>query len=82
MEKSLARFLRYHRAAGHSPKTTIYYQETVGAFVAFLKAHDYPTDVHELDVDMVREWMEEQRDRGLSDSTIATRVCGLKAFTN
>ena len=41
MEKLPARFLRYYCAAGHSPKTTVYYQETIGAFIKWCVAHNY-----------------------------------------
>lgn len=81
MEKSLARYLRYHRARGSSPKTLSHHDGSIRLFVAWCRQHDYPTDVQDLTADMVREWMTDQRDRALSDSTVATRLRSLKAFT-
>src|SRR5688572_5558297 len=82
MDKELQKYLRWHRANGHSPKTILWHSQTLGAFTAFLAGHGYSTDVEDLHVDFVREWVQEQRDRELSDHTIATRVRSIRAFTN
>jgi site-specific recombinase XerD len=81
MEKSLPRFIRWHKSMGHSAKTISYYTTTLEAFTTFLKQHSYPTAVDELHVDFVREWVEQQQDKELSDATIATRITALKAFS-
>jgi integrase/recombinase XerD len=82
MEKALQRYVRWHRSSGHTAKTIRCHTQTIQLFVRFLKANNLPTTVEELHVDYVREWLDEQRDRGLSDYTLATRVRSLRAFTN
>lgn len=80
MEKTLERFLRYHRASGHSPKTITYHEQTVSAFISFLRAEGATTALEGLQTDLVRRWIESQRERDLSPHTIATRVRSLKTF--
>lgn len=81
MKKELERYIRWHRASGHSPKTVRWHEQSIQGLIAFLQEHGYPTEVEELHVDFVREWLDEQRKRELSDHTIATRVRSLRAFT-
>jgi site-specific recombinase XerD len=81
MEKSLQRYLRWHKANGHSPKTIHWHTQTIEAFICYLREHSYSTDIEELHIEAVREWVAEQQERELSPHTIATRVRSLRAFT-
>jgi site-specific recombinase XerD len=81
MERSLQRFLRHHRAGGHSADTIQWHSDGVGNLIGFLKAKGYPVTVDDLDADYVRDWIAEQQERGLAQMTIAARVKSVKALT-
>lgn len=82
MERSLQRYLRHHRAAGHSTRTVWYHETTIDLFIRWIKGKGYSTAIEDLDADVVREWVEDQQARNLSPATLASRVKSLKAFTN
>lgn len=82
MEKSIQRFLRYHRSIGSSPKTVIHHDQSLNGLRRFLEGAGYSTSIDAMKADMVREWLDDQRDRGLSPSTLATRTRSVKAFFN
>lgn len=81
MQKALARFLRHHRAEGHAKKTILYYESSITLFIKFCQERGYSSDLADLDADTVREWMTDQRDRGLAEHTVAARVRALKIWT-
>lgn len=80
LDKALERYLRHHRAEGSTPKTLDYHRVTISLFHRFLLAQQHPVSIESLHADYVREWVEEQRGRGLAQKTLATRVKSLKAF--
>ncbi len=82
MEKSLQRYLRWHRSAGHSPKTIRHHETTIRLFIRWCAETGYPTAVDQLETDTARAWVEAQRSRGLSDHSIATRIRSLRAWTH
>jgi integrase/recombinase XerD len=82
MDKALQRYLRWHRSAGHSPKTIRHHSTTIDLFIRWCKAKGYSTEIDNLTADTIREWIEDQRSRGLSDHTIATRIRSLRAWTH
>lgn len=82
MEKALQRYLRWHRSAGHSAKTIRHHSTTIDLFMRWCKEKGYSLVLDDLEADTVREWVEDQRNRGLSDHTIATRIRSLRAWTH
>ncbi len=82
MEKSLQRYLRWHRSAGHSPKTIRHHETTIRLFIGWCAEEGYSTAIDDLDADTARAWIEHQRSRGLSDHSIATRIRSLRAWTH
>lgn len=82
MEKSLQRYLRWYRSAGHPAKTIAKHSHTISLFIRWLQDEQYSTVLNDLEADFVREWIEDQQRRGLSDQTFATRVRVLRAFTH
>ncbi len=81
MEKMLARYLRWQKAAGHSPRTLKTHEQNIQYFIAWCKEQGYSTAIEELTVDVAREYVGSMLDRGLSTHTAATRTRSLKAFT-
>jgi site-specific recombinase XerD len=81
VERSLARYLRHHRAEGASPHTLKFHKEGAGGYVAWLKATGRSVDLADVDADTAREWIEDMRDRGLAQATANRRVRSLKALT-
>lgn len=81
LAKALERYLRHHRAEGSSPKTLTYHRDTIALLDRFLATQGERVAIEEFHVDHLRAWVEEQRDRGLSQKTVATRVRSVKAFT-
>jgi integrase/recombinase XerD len=82
MEKALQRYLRWHRSAGHTAKTIAHHSTTIDLFIRWCKERGYSTKLDDLEADTVREWLEDQRNRGLSDHTIATRTRSLRAWAH
>lgn len=82
MEKSLQRYLRWQRSNGHTQKTIANHNTNIGLFIRWSHEHSHPTSIEQLEADMVREWIEDQRAHDLSPHTIASRIRSLKAWTH
>lgn len=70
------------RAPKLSPETIIKYDATLRSFLLTLHRHDEPTTLDGLTRDSVNLWVNDQRDAGLSEHTIANRLAALKVFTH
>jgi len=95
MERAFLRYLRYHRAEGHSEATIKYHRDSIErSFLPFLRlaVQTIPQagsclpdlralTVADLNADAALDWIDDQRARGLSQKTIATRIISLKAFS-
>ncbi len=81
MERAVQRYLRHHRANGASPHTLRWHNDALSHLLRFMRERGYPTGIDDLDVDHVREWVAAMQERGLSQSSVATRVRSVKAFT-
>ena len=81
MERSLLRYERHHRANNSSQKTIQYHRDCIGALLRFLRQRGHSCKLEDLHLDDVLDWIEDQRDRNLSQKTISTRVISVKAFT-
>ncbi len=82
MHKALQRYVRWHHSVGHTAKTVRYHSTTIDLFIRWCEAKGYSTALDELAVDVVRDWIEDQRARGLADHSITTRVRSLRAWTH
>jgi integrase len=76
----LASFLAYHRAAGHSPATVIWYASEVNRFLAWLTANRL-TNGDWLSLPTIERYLAESRTLdGNAPATVATHYRGLKGF--
>lgn len=80
LAKGVERYLRHHRAEGSSPKTLEWHTYSLTQFVQFLKAQSHEDDVEALTADDLREYIDHLRDRGLAQSSVATKVRSIKAW--
>src|SRR5947209_3336855 len=82
MLRELGRYLRFHEARNSAAKTIAWRSDSIGSFFNFLTSRSLPVEFVSLDADNVRDWIASQRERGLSQSTLATRITSLKAFAH
>ncbi len=80
MQREIARFVRHHRSLNHSQATIDWYTNTLKYYREYLERNDHPTDLDGLKLAYVRDWLDEQREQGRSQKTLATRVLALKGF--
>lgn len=78
---ALARYLRHHRALGSSQKTIDWHRDSIGGLEKWLAEKYFSTDMSELTVLNVRDWIVDMRDRGLAQKTVQTRIASIKAFS-
>jgi integrase/recombinase XerD len=82
MEKAVGRYLRWHKAMGHSARTIRFVDTTLDLCRRWLAANGHSTQIDEFDVEAARDWVADMQERGLSPATVASRVRALKAFTH
>lgn len=82
MEREIARFVRHHRSLNHSQATIDWYTNTLKYYREYLERQGCPTDLDGLKLAHVRDWLDEQREQGRSQKTLATRCLALKGFCN
>jgi len=86
MERALARYLRHHKAEGSTVKTLEWHSNSIGHFCRFLVARHNPasgtTTLDDLTLDAALDWIDSQREQGLAQKTVQTRVTSLKAFSH
>jgi len=82
METSLQRYLRFQRFSGHTTKTIGNHKTNISLFIRWCMEQGHSTVISDLDAELVREWIEDQRSRNLSSHTIASRIRSLKAWTH
>jgi site-specific recombinase XerD len=82
VDRELQSYLRYHRTQGSSNMTLDWHRNTIRYFVRYLVAEGLPATVADgLTPGNVRAWLDAQREGGLAQRTLATRVQSLKAFS-
>ncbi len=82
MQKSFQRYIRHHRAQNSSDKTIKYHRDSIErSLMSFLAGRGHSLNVEDLTLDDVQDWIDDQRERGLAQKTIRTRVVSVKAFT-
>lgn len=76
-------YLQHCRSASPplSPETVIKYDKTLKSFLADLARQREPLVLASVGEETVQAWMQEQRDRGLTEDGIASRLGTLKIFT-
>jgi site-specific recombinase XerD len=75
-------FVDHLEATNKSPRTIESYRETVEQLVAFLVAHELPTDAAKITNRHVEAWFRDLRDTGRSEATVALRFRSLRVFFN
>ena len=80
--QALRRYERHHLAVGRSPRTIDYHRDCIArSLLPFLQTRGHSLTIADLTVDDVLDWIDDQRQRGLAQKTISTRVISVKAFT-
>lgn len=77
--QALDRYLRFHRAEGSSPKALDWHRLSRGQFADYLTAENHSGDVGDLSADDLRAYIDALRERGLSQSSVASKVRSVKA---
>lgn len=80
VDRALERYLRHHRTEGSTQKTLAWHRLSIGQFAQFLKDQGHSGDVEDLAADDLRGWIEQLQDKGLSQSSVATKVRSVKAL--
>lgn len=81
MDTLTREFLLYLQAEkGCSPLTASAYRSDLRQFAALLQRDYGVTDPAKITTDMVRAWIVAMHQRGLTNSSVARRVCSLKSF--
>lgn len=76
--ESFLQYLRYER--NYSPCTLKCYEDALKAFEAYYKDLDGELSWANIDVDVPRQWMVAQMDRGLSANTVNKNLSSLRSF--
>ena len=71
-------YLRYERNL--SPRTVQTYEESLRAFESYLTFRDNGLSIGSVDTDLIRDWMEDLMDKGISASTINKNLSALRSF--
>lgn len=80
IESAYIDFMRSRRAAGRSPRTIAWYQVQLGAWLRWLAARPDASPDDWLSPEILEEYLEHERDRGLSDRSIESYWRALRAF--
>jgi len=78
--KAIERYLRYHKAAGNSPKTIKWHETSLTQFAAFLSTENHSGALDDLCADDLRGYIAQLQDRGLAQSSVATKARSMKAW--
>lgn len=80
VSKAFERYLRHHRAEGSSPKTLEWHTYSLRQFIAYLAAETHSGEVEDLCADDLRGFIDSLREKGLAQSSVATKVRSVKAW--
>lgn len=80
LSKAFERYLRHHRAEGSSPKTLEWHTFSLRQFIAYLATQEHGGDVEDLRADDLRGFIDCLREKGLAQSSVATKVRSVKAW--
>ena len=80
VSKAIERYLRYHKAAGNSPKTIKWHETSLIQFAAFLATENHSGALDDLCADDLRGYIAQLQGRELSQSSVATKARSMKAW--
>ena len=80
VSKGLERYLRFHKAEGSSPKTVAWHTLSLGQFARYLADSGHSGDVEDLCADDLRSYIDRLREKGLAQTSVATKVRSVKAW--
>lgn len=78
VSKAIERYLRHHRAEGSTAKTLQWHITSLGQYAAFIG--EEVGGVEDLAADNLRAFITHLQDRGLAQSSVATRTRSVKAW--
>ena len=81
LSKLIEHFAYTKKAEGKSAITVAWYQEQLRHFMGYLTSTGRQAVLGEFGVEVVREYIVQQQDRGLSTYTVIARIRALKAFS-
>lgn len=70
----------YNSCKGLSPKTIAWYDAFLRHFADFLRQHQHPTEISQLNISHLRTWLHHGQERGLSSYTVQGQARTLKIF--
>jgi len=82
LSKLILHYAQSNKAEGKSPKTISWYSEMLNDFAKFLKSKGCKALLSEFDIQVVREFVVHEQERGLSPFSVQGKVRALKAFSS
>ena len=82
LRKLILHYAQSNKAEGKSPKTISWYSEMVSDFAGFLESKGCGASLSQFDVQVVREFVVHEQERGLSPFSVQGKVRALKAFSS
>lgn len=79
-QRAIGFYLRFHRTEGSSPKTLEWHQLSLKQFNDYLASMGHNGDVEELCAEDLRGYIDALREKGLAQSSIASKVRSVKAW--
>lgn len=80
IDTAILRYLRHQRVAGRSAWTEAWHRISLGQFRDYLAGGGHPLEVEALCADDLRGWVEALREKGLAQTSLATKSRSPKAF--
>jgi site-specific recombinase XerD len=82
LDKLIIHFAQSNKVGGKSSKTISWYSEMLDGLVRFLESKDCRAVLSDLGIDMVREFIVHEQERGMSPYTVHGKVRTFKAFSS
>jgi site-specific recombinase XerD len=82
LNKLILHYAQSNKAEGKSPKKISWYSEMLNDFARFLKSKGYQAVLSEFDIQIVRQFLVHEQERGLSPFSVQGKVRALKAFSS
>lgn len=82
LDNLIIHFAQSNKAEGKSAKTISWYSEMLDGLVRFIESKDDRAVLSDLGIDMVREFIVHEQERGMSPYTVQGKVRSLKAFSS
>jgi site-specific recombinase XerD len=82
LRKLILHYAQSNKAEGKSPKTISWYSEMLSDFAGFLESKGSCASLSQFDIQVVREFVVHEQERGLSPFSVQGKVRALKAFSS